>query len=93
MKAKVWESSYWIEDGKPDKREYDTILYECGFEVLRYVAHCFEPEGYTGLWLLAESHLALHTWPEENKHYVQLSSCNEEKHKLFDEIMKDRVKE
>ena len=31
---------------------------------------------YTKLWLLGESHLALHTFPEENKDYVELSSCN-----------------
>lgn len=38
--------------------------------------HHFEPQGYTAVWLLAESHCALHTFPEENKAYVELSSCN-----------------
>lgn len=28
-----------------------------------------------GLWLLAESHFAIHTFPEENKMYIEISSC------------------
>ena len=37
--------------------------------------HYFTPYGYTALFLLAESHFALHTFPEENKTYIELSSC------------------
>ena len=30
-----------------------------------------------------ESHFAIHTFPEENKTYIELSSCNEEKQIYF----------
>ena len=47
--------------------------------------HAFEPIGWTGIWLLAESHLAIHTFPEENKTYIEISSCNKE---MYDEFLK-----
>ena len=42
-----------------------------------------EPEGYTALWLLGESHFAIHTFPEEQKTYIELSSCNLEYYEFF----------
>ena len=36
----------------------------------------FEPQGVTGTVLLAESHLAIHTWPEERFATVDVFVCN-----------------
>ena len=38
-----------------------------------------------GLWLLAESHFAIHTFPEENKMYIEISSCVK---KYYDNFLK-----
>lgn len=38
--------------------------------------HHFSPQGYTALWLLSESHFAVHTFPEFGRTYIELSSCN-----------------
>lgn len=53
----------------------EKILLESGFTIINKVEHYFMNQGYTGLWLLAESHLAIHTFPEENKIYIEISSC------------------
>ena len=45
--------------------------------------HSFQPQGYTAIWLLAESHFAIHTFPEENKTYIELSSCNRTMYHAF----------
>lgn len=45
--------------------------------------HYFEPQGYTCLWLLSESHFAIHTFPEANKTYIELSSCNRQMYENF----------
>ena len=37
----------------------------------------FEPQGVTGTVLLAESHLAIHTWPEYRYAAVDIFSCGE----------------
>ena len=36
----------------------------------------FEPQGVTGTVLLAESHLAIHTWPEYGFVSVDVYVCN-----------------
>lgn len=37
--------------------------------------HQFAPQGVTGVIMLAESHLAVHTWPEEAYAAVDLFTC------------------
>ena len=38
--------------------------------------HQFEPQGVTGTVLLAESHLAIHTWPENGFVTIDVYVCN-----------------
>lgn len=38
--------------------------------------HQFSPQGVTGVVLLAESHLAIHTWPETGFVSVDVYVCN-----------------
>ena len=35
-----------------------------GATLLNLITHQFQPQGVTGLALLAESHISIHTWPE-----------------------------
>lgn len=80
MKAKIWNKSLWINETDPQvlKNHYSELLGLAGFDILNFQEHYFKPVGYTALWLLGESHLAIHTFPEEQKSYLELSSCNEE---------------
>ena len=77
MPAKVWEHSVWVNevDGVKLVKDLSQLLQAAGFNILNYVGHEFKPQGCTALWLLSESHLALHTFPEQGKSYIQLSSC------------------
>ena len=65
------------------KKDVEGLIIGSGFTVLKFVDHAFEPQGYTALWLLAESHCALHTFPEEQKAYLEISSCNSEMYVNF----------
>lgn len=38
--------------------------------------HQFHPEGATGMVILAESHLAIHTWPELRRVTLDVFVCN-----------------
>ena len=68
------------------RKKYDSKLRESGFGVLSFVEYNFEPHGYTALWLLSESHFAIHTFPEEGKSYIELSSCIENQYVKFMEL-------
>ena len=65
------------------KTDVEGLIIGSGFTVLKFVDHAFDPQGYTALWLLAESHCALHTFPEEQKAYLEISSCNSEMYVNF----------
>lgn len=62
---------------------FDKILRRSGFSVLNVSEHHFQPQGYTALWLLCESHFAVHTFPEFGRSYIELSSCNLEYYQNF----------
>ncbi len=62
-------------------------LSAADFCILNFNEHHFPVEGYTAYWLLAESHLALHTFPNKGWSYIELSSCNEKKTLIFQELL------
>ena len=91
MKAQIWNKSWWIKETREKAldRTLETKVKLAGFHVLGQVEHEFSPMGYTKLWLLGESHLAVHTFPEEGKAYVELSSCNKQYFDSFVELMQE----
>jgi len=44
--------------------------------VVQEVFHRFSPHGVSGVVVIAESHLAVHTWPEHGFAAVDLFTCN-----------------
>ena len=46
-------------------------------KVLNLVSNKFEPQGVTAIALLAESHLSIHTWPEEKYSAVDIFTCGQ----------------
>jgi S-adenosylmethionine decarboxylase len=46
-----------------------------GATLLRHLTHRFEPFGITAIAVLAESHLAIHTWPEHAYVSVDIFTC------------------
>lgn len=65
-----------------------------GLQIVGDAFHQFEPYGVTGMVLLAESHLAIHTWPETGFVTVDIYVCNyqtdntQKARKLYD-VLKD----
>ena len=48
-----------------------------GATVLKTVFHKFDPQGITAICLLSESHISIHTWPEEGKAAVDVYTCGD----------------
>lgn len=51
----------------------DAGLHEVG----AHAEHRFAPQGLSLAILLAESHVAVHTWPEHGAAYVTLTTCRQ----------------
>ncbi len=50
---------------------------ECGATIVNSVFHTFNPHGVSGVVVIAESHLAIHTWPEYGYAAVDVFTCGD----------------
>ena len=91
MRACMYNYHNWIkyEDEKIFVDKCKKMLIESGFKIINQVEHYFTPYGYTGIFLLAESHFAIHSFPEENKIYIELSSCVKSYYDKFIKIISE----
>ena len=48
-----------------------------GATLINLVTHSFKPQGVTGLALLAESHISIHTWPEIGYEAIHVFTCGD----------------
>ncbi len=61
---------------KIEKLMIDAAL-ECGATIVQKCFHMFSPHGVSGVVIIAESHLAIHTWPELGYAAVDLFTCGD----------------
>lgn len=59
------------------KKFFREAIKKGNFKILKTGFHKFEPQGLTGFFLLSESHLSFHTWPEENHIAIDLFTCSD----------------
>jgi S-adenosylmethionine decarboxylase len=53
----------------------DKIVEQFQLKVVEKALHQFEPFGFTGVYVLSESHLSIHTFVEERKIALDLYTC------------------
>ena len=49
-----------------------------GSKIIKTITHKFSPTGTTIIIILAETHISIHTWPENNYAALDIFICNEE---------------
>jgi len=54
----------------------DNIVNQCNLNVVSVAFHQFEPYGFTGVYVLSESHLSIHTFVDEEKVCLDLYTCS-----------------
>jgi S-adenosylmethionine/arginine decarboxylase-like enzyme len=54
---------------------FDNFVLLLNLHVVKKVTHKFEPIGKTFIYVLSESHLAIHTWPEYKLLHLDLVTC------------------
>lgn len=63
------------------------ICHKYNFQILNENIHKFEPIGFSILYLLSESHISIHTFPEKNHISFDIYTCRQYKdNKIYDEI-------
>jgi S-adenosylmethionine decarboxylase len=62
-------------------QEIDDILtvaaQRSGATIVQKCFHAFSPHGLSGVIVIAESHIAIHTWPEHRAIAVDFFSCSQ----------------
>ncbi len=79
-----------IEDSKKVEEILLTAAKKGGNTPLKVDIHKFSPQGITGVVLLAESHIALHSWPEYRYLAIDIFTCGK---KSFPDKSLDYLKE
>jgi len=89
----MWNKNFWIEETDPKqlKQRFEKLLIDSGFGICGFMEYHFEPFGYSSIWLLSESHLAIHTFPERNKTYIELSSCVKKQYDEFNKCINKKT--
>jgi len=59
------------------KQSMKAAALEAGAEVRETVFHQFSPQGVSGVVVISESHLAIHTWPEFGYAAVDVFTCGQ----------------
>lgn len=91
QEAKMFNHEQWlpITSVQIVRQQIEKYIVESGFNIVGFSEHNFPVKGYTCVWLLAESHLAIHTFPDDSMSYLQISSCNRKKLNRFKELLKE----
>lgn len=59
------------------ERHMNEAANACGATIVQSSFHRFEPYGVSGVVVISESHLAIHTWPEYGYASVDLFTCGD----------------
>ncbi|MBI2914785.1 MAG: S-adenosylmethionine decarboxylase proenzyme [Firmicutes bacterium] len=64
-----------LDDAKGVERIMVEAAVHAGAEVIQAVFHKFSPQGVSGVVVISESHLAIHTWPELGYAAIDVFTC------------------
>ena len=62
----------------PTRQIFLRAAKDCGATIVDDLFHQYQPFGVSGVVLIAESHLSIHTWPEHRFAGVDIFTCGEE---------------
>ncbi len=64
-----------LTDGQEIEEVLKTSAINAKATILNSYIHRFEPHGVSGVVVLAESHISIHTWPEEGYCAIDIFMC------------------
>jgi len=74
----LWEcNSDFLDDREGIEKMMVQAALEAGAEVREVAFHKFAPQGVSGVVVISESHLAIHTFPEHGYASIDVFTCGE----------------
>ncbi|MBS7639395.1 MAG: adenosylmethionine decarboxylase [Candidatus Bathyarchaeia archaeon] len=69
----------------------DRVVSKSGLHVVSSIFHQFEPHGVSAAYILSESHLSVHTWPEHGYVALDIFTCGSDECaiKAFDLLVEE----
>jgi len=64
------------------------LITDLDLKVVKKISHTFHPTGSTFAYILSESHLLVHTWPELGVIHIDLVTCSHRDKKEFESSLK-----
>lgn len=64
-----------LDDLAAIRNAFEKAVEVCGATVLNRFSHQFHPQGVTIVYALAESHISIHTFPEEGSCAIDVYTC------------------
>jgi spermidine synthase len=69
------QSAYFL-NLKLLKKKVGNIIKKSGFKVVKFCGHKFGNGGVSLVFIVSESHVAVHTWPEDSALNIDIFFCN-----------------
>ena len=66
-----------LDDLDAIRKAFDKAVDVCGATVLNRFSHQFHPHGVTVVYALAESHISIHTFPENGCCAIDVYTCGD----------------
>jgi len=70
-------NGHGLDDEDRIEKAFRDCVDECGATLLHIHTHKFSPQGVSGVAVLAESHISVHTWPEIGYGAFDVFMCGE----------------
>jgi S-adenosylmethionine decarboxylase len=71
------ENVRMLDDLASVKAFFDFICETYDFHILHKIEHVFQPQGFSLIYMLSESHISIHTFPERKYAAVDLYTCRQ----------------
>ena len=80
----LWDASN-LNDSQLIEQTLKECIHVAGATLLHFHIHQFEPNGLSGVAVLAESHISFHSWPDTGYMALDIFMCGKtEPHKCID---------
>jgi len=71
------ENVSMLDDLKNVSIFFDSICEKYDLHILHKIDHVFQPQGFSLIYMLSESHISIHTFPEKRYAAIDLYTCRQ----------------